>query len=321
MKKHPILLVLLTALLLACQNVDEVPITDWLQLEDFQGEARASAACFVYGDKAYICCGRLFGNSRYLKEFWQYDAQMDTWSRLTDFPGDARVKPVGVVIGDTAYIGMGAYGWGTSIHILKDFWAYDLRTNTWIQKASFPGASSNDLAYGVVNGCLYTAMGYDGTSRSDECWKYDPSTDVWAKLSNSPHAYSVPAFFAIGDDFYVGTGFQGRNIRSFFRYDTSGDSWVDIASAPDARILSNGLAIGDKGYVMLGRYWNGAENNGRLLSDIVEYDPAQNVWIRKGDFPGGARQNAMVFCIHEKGYIVMGENDTECKPDVWRFIP
>ena len=93
------------------------------------------------------------------------------------------------------------------------------------------------------------------------------------------------------------------------------------ADLPSGRILSNGLSINGKGYVMLGRYWNGAQNGGRLLSDILEYDPNENAWISRGDFPGGARQNAVVFQIQGRGYILMGENEEKRLPDVWSFKP
>ena len=62
-------------------------------------------------------------------------------------------------------------------------------------------------------------------------------------------------------------------------------------------------------------------DGGKLLKDIVEYDPIQNKWSRCGDFPGGARQNPVVFTINGKGYIMGGEDDTERKADVWVFTP
>jgi N-acetylneuraminic acid mutarotase len=321
MKKHLVLFLWLAVVFSACQHVEEVPITDWVQLQDFPGAPRCSGAAFAVGGKGYICCGRTDWEIGYLNETWCYDVQDSTWTRVSDFPGIPRYKPVGVVINGKAYVGMGAIGTHDTIQVQKDFWEYDPQTDTWTQKASFPGVGSNDLTYGVVNGFLYTAMGYDGKSRSDETWKYDPIADAWTKLPDCPTSYSVPAFFVLGDYFYVGTGFQGRNIRTFYRYNTLKDKWFDSASAPNLRMLSNGLAVNGKGYVMLGRFWNGTENNGRLLSDIIEYDPAENAWTKKGDFPGGARQNAMVFTVGDRGYIVMGEGETQRKSDVWSFKP
>ena len=44
-------------------------------------------------------------------------------------------------------------------------------------------------------------------------------------------------------------------------------------------------------------------------------------WTKRGDFPGGARQNATVFTIRDRAYIVMGENYTQRLSDAWSFKP
>lgn len=321
MNKSFTLFVLLTVLLTACTGVEEAPITDWVHHADFPGHARASATSFVIGDDAYVCCGRIDNNDSLLNEVWKYDSQTDNWTQLDSFPGRARVKAIGVTINGKAYLGMGYNGLDGEKSILKDFYEYDSETDLWTAKADFPGEAANDMAYSVVNGCLYTAMGFTGTTRLNDSYKYDPTTDVWTRLEDCPGSYSVPAFFSIGKNFYVGAGFQGRNLRAFFRFNTEKEKWFSAAALPEGRILSNGLEIGGKGYVMLGRFWNGTLNNGRLLSDIVEYDPTENAWTKRGDFPGGARQNALVFTIQDRGYVVMGENDGQCFQDVWSFKP
>jgi N-acetylneuraminic acid mutarotase len=72
---------------------------------------------------------------------------------------------------------------------------------------------------------------------------------------------------------------------------------------------------------MLGRYWSGSLNGGRLLSDVLKYDPTMNNWSRYADFPAGGRQNMVVFALNGKGYIVGGEDDNERKSDAWVFQP
>jgi len=324
MKKHWTLLMLILALLTACQQVDEVPITDWVHYADFPGTARASASTFVIGDKAYICCGRtgVRGPSIHiLNEVWQFDSQDARWTQLDSFPGNPRVKAIAVAINGKGYVGMGSIGAPFSNSVFNDFYQFDPETGIWTQKASFPGKKSSDLAYTVVDDCLYTALGYDGVDGTHETYKYDPQTDVWTRLEDALHYFAVPAFFSIGNNFFVGSGFQKSNIRNFMRFDTKKGKWFESASLPKGRILSNGLEINGKGYVLLGRYWNGMQNGGRLLSDIIEYDANENGWIKRGDFPGGARQNAMVFQILGRGYIVMGENDSQRLQDVWSFKP
>jgi N-acetylneuraminic acid mutarotase len=271
--------------------------------------------------KAYVCFGRTGWNTGLLKDVWEYDCQTDNWTQKSDFPGPARVKAIAGVIGTKAYVGMGAKGAFEASNVFKDFWEYDTQTDTWTERASYPDSAANDLFCAVVDGVLYTTSGYDGLTRHKHFWKYEPLLDSWEQMPESPLEYSNKAGFSLGNSFYVGTGFRGSNMKTFFRYRTDINEWSRMSSLPEGRMLSNGLAIGDKGYVLLGRFWNGALNNGRLLSDIVEYDPASDTWTKRGDFPGGARQNAVVFAIDGKGYVLMGEDDNERKSDVWCFNP
>jgi len=305
----------------SCKDYPEESINDWTHLKDFPGAARASASTFVVGDKAYVCLGRAAWKADFLKDLWEYDSQTDTWTRKTDFPGVPRVKAVAGVIGTKAYVGMGAIGPYASTNLYSDFWEYDTQTDTWTQRKSFPGSGKNDLFSAVVNGSLYVTLGYDGVKIIRETWKYEPSTDTWTQLEKAPYGANNMAGFTLGNSFYVGSGFNGYNLDCFYEYNTVSQKWSKRADLPAARILSNGMAINSKGYVLLGRYWNGALNGGRLLSDIVEYDPTDNSWTKRGDFPGGARQNAVVFTIGGKGYVAMGEDDVECKRDVWMFRP
>jgi N-acetylneuraminic acid mutarotase len=321
MNRHSFLIFFVLIGFCACKDYPSEPINDWTHLNDFPGVARASASSFVVGDKAYICFGRSAWKGDFLKEIWEYNSLTDTWIRKTDFPGSARVKAVAGVIGTKAYIGMGATAAYDESAIFNDFWEYDTQKDTWTQKTSFPGKGKNDLFCTVVNDTLYVTMGFTGYTRSEETWKYDPLTDIWSQLPNCPYNASNIAGFHIGNSFYVGTGFRGYNMKVFYQFRTDIRKWVKKSDLPHSRMLSNGLTVKDKGYMLLGRYWNGSLNGGGLLSDILEYDPAADTWTKRGDFPGGARQNAVVFSIGEKGYIVMGEDDTERKSDVWTFRP
>jgi N-acetylneuraminic acid mutarotase len=321
MKSQWSVLLPLLVLLAACTQVEEAPMTDWQQHGSFPGSARASASAFVVGDSAYLCCGRTLHRGGFLNEVWRYDSQNDRWDPLDTFPGKKRVKAVAVAINGKGYVGMGCKGVPFENGVYKDFYEFDPTTRQWTRKADFPGEGANDLAYAVVNGCLYTSLGFDGILAHYETYRYDPTTNVWTQLKDGLHPYMLTASFALDRYFYIAAGFQGRNVRYMFRFDTASNQWSQAASLPDGRILSNGLAIDGKGYVLLGRFWAGAENGGRLLSDIVEYDPASNTWTKRGDLPGAARQNAAVFTIRGRGYVVMGESDTQCLSDVWSFKP
>jgi N-acetylneuraminic acid mutarotase len=304
----------------ACTKYELTPISNWKQLNDFPGEARASATSFVYNDMAFICLGRSGSKVDFLKDLWQYDSQADRWTRKTDFPGAARVKAIGAAIGDKAYVGLGAVAIYEG-NQFSDFWEYDMTNDIWKQVASFPGKAKNDLFCAVIDDCIYTTEGYTESQFNSDTYKYNPKTNEWTKLTNCPVKRTGVAGFAIGKNLYVGTGYDIERYKDFYCYHTETDTWSRVADLPKVRVLSKGVSINGQGYIMVGRYWNGSLNGGKLLSDVVKYDPMVNKWTRCGDFPGGGRQNIVAFAINGKGYIVGGEDDWERKSDVWVFQP
>jgi N-acetylneuraminic acid mutarotase len=271
-------------------------------------------------DKAYVCLGRSGSKVEFLKDLWEYDSQTDQWIRKADFPGEARVKAIGAVIGDKAYVGLGAVSIGEG-NQFSDFWEYDIINDTWKQVSSFPGKASNDLFSVVIDDCIYTTEGYTDSQFKPDTYKYNPKTNGWTRLKDCPVKRSGTAGFAIGKNLYVGTGFDSEKYKDFYCYHTETDTWSRVADLPKVRVLSKGISINGQGYIMLGRYWNGSLNGGRLLSDVVKYDPTTNKWSKCGDFPGGARQNVVAFTINGKGYVVGGEDDLVRKSDVWIFQP
>jgi N-acetylneuraminic acid mutarotase len=319
-KKHILFFSLLLFTLYACKDYEYKPINTWKQLSDFPGMARASAICFSSGDKAFMGLGRSGSRYSMLKDLWEYNSISDTWERKSDFPGKARVKAIAGVIGNKAYIGLGCVS-AYDGNQFKDLWEYNMAADTWKQMADFPGIGTTDLVCEVVNWNIYVFSGFASTSFNRETYKYDPASNKWTKLSKIPTMRSNAAGFSAGNKVYLGTGFQGANLKDFYSYDTQSDSWTRLADLPEGRILSKGLAINGRGFIMLGRYWNGALNGGKLLSDVVEYSFAEDKWIKCGDFPGKARENMVVFTVKDKGYVVGGEDDVERKRDVWEFRP
>lgn len=77
-----------------------------------------------------------------------------------------------------------------------------------------------------------------------------------------------------------------------------------------------GFSIGSKGYI-------GTGVTSSNIKDLWEYDPNTNVWSRKSDFGGEARDWAVGFSIGNKGYIGTGaKNDSSYfYNDFWEYTP
>lgn len=77
--------------------------------------------------------------------------------------------------------------------------------------------------------------------------------------------------------------------------------WTKMADMPGpGRHRGTGIAIGNKGYIGLGHY-NGTGNN-IMLDDWWEYDPSNNTWTQKADYPS-VNYAALAFGTSTKGYV------------------
>lgn len=305
-------------LLTACS--EDVSLSDmaWKRLPDFPGVARASAVGFYCDSSLYLGLGRAEQRTDFITDFYALDLRDSTWKQIKSFPGEGRSNAVAGVIGGKAYVGMGSQGLYKNY---RDFWCYNPQTNEWERKADFPDKACNELIGAVLDSCLYVCWGYDSETTNDNVWKYNPADNTWSLAGRLNYKRVSATGFGLGNKLYVGTGFQDQNYKDWYSYDVTTKSLRKLASLPDSRMLSNAIGIGNRGFVLLGRFWNGTLNNGRVLDDVLEYDPAANQWMRRSSFPGGGRQNAVVLSDGQYGYVLTGENNTERKNDCWRFMP
>lgn len=109
--------------------------------------------------------------------------------------------------------------------------------------------------------------------------------------------------FVIGDDVYVGTGYDGKDaLKTFYKYSLQ-NGWSQIADFPGtARREAVAFEANGKGYV-----GTGVDDDDNRLADFYEYTPSTNTWTKvANDFTGGARQGAVAFSINNVGYVGTG---------------
>jgi len=109
--------------------------------------------------------------------------------------------------------------------------------------------------------------------------------------------------FVIGDNVYVGTGYDGKDaLKTFYKYSLQ-NGWSQIAEFPGAaRREAVAFTANGKGYV-----GTGVDDDDNRLADFYEYDPSNNTWTKvANDFAGGARQGSVAFSINNIGYVGTG---------------
>jgi hypothetical protein len=141
----------------------------------------------------------------------------------------------------------------------------------------------------------------------------------WAnKYELDGPARSEAVSFVIGDEVYIGTGWNGLTTRfaDFWKFNPSSHAWIQIESMPGSpRSSAVAFSVGQKGYVGTG--FDGTN----ILADFYELDTQGNVWNRKSDFPGGKRYEAVAFSIGNLGYVGTGTNGNYAFKDFYQYDP
>ena len=318
---------LLVFLFLGCSNETESPYPDinFQKIAGLPGTGRASAVAFALNGKGYVTLGRSVDRSDSLKDCWQYDPVSDSWAKKAAFPGIARVKATAAVLNGKAYVGLGfnryegAYSGGT----LQDFWMYDPVADHWSRKADFPSTATDACVSFVWNNSIYVGAGFNGSAYTNEFWKYNPEQDSWLRLKDFPAWARMCAVLCADENHvYFGTGYRFVDYNDWWEYFPTTDSWARRKDIPDnGRVTSVGFSIANRYFIASGRHWGGTQTGGGVLSNVMEYDAIQNTWYKRGDIPGGARENAVCFVINDKAYIGQGESDTAILNDFWSFEP
>lgn len=144
---------------------------------------------------------------------------------------------------------------------------------------------------------------------------------VQAEISNVSDteiiAY-IPANCGTGKVAVRANGLEGFSTADFeYLYGT----WTRKADFPGReRSGAVGFTIGNKAYLLSGLSdeLNGIWND----KDLWEYDPSNNQWTKRADFPGNGRDFAVGFAIGNKGYIGTGWQMVGGQlNDFWEYDP
>jgi len=240
------------------------------------------------------------------------------WSPRANFPGIAKSKSTAFTIGNKIYV-MG--GVDNAAAIYKDFWEYDIPSNTWAHRPDFPGPERYGAVSFVLNNKGYIATGGNDFGYLDDLWEYNPSTGSWAQKTGLPagqaqhenqrrEAYS----FVIGNKAYLGGGdgfVFGPNsttniaFNDLWEYDPATNSWITKANIPSVgKDFSIGVSINNKGYAGLGCNVDQTINQ----KDFWEYDPISNTWAAKANFPTNFTVDAAAFVLNSTLYVAGGVN-------------
>jgi len=241
-----------------------------------------------------------------------------SWTPVAGFPGNPRAWATSFSIGDKGYIGTG----GTNYVYNNDLWEYDSSNDTWSQKANVGGILRGSAVGFSVYGKGYLGMGgnSDNQERARDLWEYDPEINKWSFNSLIPdEGLSYAVAFVINDIAYIGTGSTktiiGNESNKFWEFNPKSKTWIARADVPgEARTRAIGFSSNSKGYMGLGR--NNTSGSTSYLYDFYEYDPINDSWTKKSDYPGNSTVDCVFFSLNNYGYAGMGYQREQ---DLWRY--
>ncbi|MCD7850188.1 MAG: galactose oxidase [Parabacteroides sp.] len=254
------------------------------------------------------------------------DDLIGNWVRTSDFDGLARGEASCFSIGNKGYLVCG-YDGSKSNTRLGDLWEYDMTTDAWTQKASFPGTARSNATAFAIDGKGYFGTGYDGENRLNDFWEYDPATNTWTQKADFPGTgrYSAVSFGISGKG-YIGAGYDGNYLKDFYSFTPANNTWTQIASVGGSkRMGASSFVIDNIAYVC------GGANNGEYVSDFWKFDPSTGQWTQLRDIANTsnedydddytiARMNASTFVIDGAAYLTCGESGS-LRSDTWKYYP
>lgn len=155
-----------------------------------------------------------------------------------------RADATGFSIGTKGYIGTGYTGTYST-----DWWEWDQATDTWTQKANYPGPGIVEAVAFSIGGKGYVLPAPTG----NDFWCFDPVANSWSAKATFPgDARQAAVAFAIDIMGYITTGTSGNptTMNDLWEYNSVTDSWSQKTAFPGTmRHYACGFSIGSKGYL------------------------------------------------------------------------
>jgi N-acetylneuraminic acid mutarotase len=232
------------------------------QLNDFPFDYRSDFGSCQIGNTAYMVGGLLYattGPGGWNNDILTYDINNDQWNTTNyqHYPKDFIVHNECFTVNGKIYCipGEDTLTYSTQFQSSGRVFEFDPASNTWTEKAPFPGQKRFDPQGWVANNKIYI-MGGNANQPLSDLWEYTPATDTWVRKADFP---GTPTFyFAIfpynNKAFVFGGLFPKTYSDGLWEYDIQSDTWQH--TPVDDRIIERFkpvyFTIGNKGYLLGG---------------------------------------------------------------------
>lgn len=222
----------------------------WAVLTDFPGPDRSYAYGGAFNGKAYLGFGL---GTAFLADLWVYDP-VTGWTQLASLPGPGRMHPAFVITDDgKIFVGTGGGQGGN----LRDWWEYDIASNTWTQRMIFPGAARHHPFYFNIGNVPYVGFGH-GAAAYRDLYRFNRD-NTWTRMTDFPgEARLAGTQFSWQNKGYIlsgeGEDEQQLDTGEFWEYHPTDDRWTPLPAHPGSGRWAPGtLLIGNTLYLTAGQ--------------------------------------------------------------------
>jgi len=239
-----------------------------------------------------------------------------SWQQIQNFSGAERDDATGFMIDNKAYCGTGlAVGWVTT----KDFYRFDLETETWSAIPEMPINTERQYACGFS----FNANGYvfGGTKNSalNDLWMYDSAQNSWVQKPSKPGlGLSGACSFVIGTKAYIVGGSMDSTSASkqVWSYNFVSEDWTRKNDFPFGGLWRASAAThNNAGYILFGKDSIGNYNN-----NLYKYNVVDDTWQQISTFPEVGRTYATMQIMYNNIVVFSGVDSlSNYSNNLWNY--
>ncbi|WP_022850646.1 Kelch repeat-containing protein [Limisalsivibrio acetivorans] len=210
----------------------------------------------------------------------EYDPQTGVWAIRASMPSPSD-GCAACALGDKIYVS-GGFDDRNAMRI------YDTSTDTWtINSTALDKMRMEHTMAAGSDGRLYLFGHYHLDAEDINNTVYDPTTDTSSAIAPLPISSDIrySAAVSIGDDIYIvgGEGSSNSSLYAYvWRYAPTSDTYETVSAMPGAKYQHALVAVSGK-LIAIG---------GVSTSDVYEYDPAGDRWIKASSLVSAGTEHA-----------------------------
>lgn len=249
---------------------------------------RQYACAFAGPNSFFIFSGDGFSGP--LNDLYKYDIASNSWSAKTSRPGAGVYGAACLEFGNKIVVAGGKSAAGSGQQVSDLVWEYTISSDSWQQKANFPGGGRFRASAAVINGNGYLMFGIDENGRMcKDMYRYDQGSDTWTKVLDFPQGMgrSYAAMRQVNNKLVLFGGYDSLNVyhKDVWFFDPASEQWMQQNDLPSfGRKGGMSTVLGNNFYYSCGI----DANNTRL----------KETWVL--DVPVGIRENEWQsrFAVH-----------------------